>query len=214
MSLEIFSKDFSKENLKATSINESKQPNLFTFSSDENKSEVVKMDDLEFKKELNSLKGVSHLSILLDNLFDEKPLCVFICDINKKLLVNEINDDTKIFLKDFLESNFNSSTKTIISNNVKLLIKTIFQQPKKLETNFFDLQIAEYLIDSSTNSQIRNLVAKYTNADFNDHFVLAFYETYKKQLDALKISNLLDLFQKIEIPLIYALLEMEKVELK
>ena len=187
---------------------------MFTFSSDENKSEVVKMDDLEFKKELNSLKGVSHLSILLDNLFDEKPLCVFICDINKKLLVNEINDDTKIFLKDFLESNFNSSTKTIISNNVKLLIKTIFQQPKKLETNFFDLQIAEYLIDSSTNSQIRNLVAKYTNADFNDHFVLAFYETYKKQLDALKISNLLDLFQKIEIPLIYALLEMEKSGIK
>ena len=36
---------------------------LFTLSSDENKSEVVKMDDLEFKKELNSLKGVSHLSI-------------------------------------------------------------------------------------------------------------------------------------------------------
>ena len=136
MSLEIFQKRFFKENLKATSINESKQPNLFTLSSDENKSEVVQMDDLEFKKELNSLKGVSHLSILLDYLFDEKPLCVFICDINKKLLVNEINDDTKIFLKDFLESNFNSSTKTIISNNVKLLIKTIFQQPKKLETNF------------------------------------------------------------------------------
>ena len=74
----------------------------------------------------------------------------------------------KYFLKDFLESNFNSSTKTIISNNVKLLLKTIFQQPKKLETNFFDLHIAEYLIDSSANSQIRNLVAKYTNADFND----------------------------------------------
>ena len=207
-------KIFSKENLKATSINESKQPNLFTLSSDENKSEVVKMDDLEFKKELNSLKGVSHLSILLDYLFDEKPLCVFICDINKKLLVNEINDGTKIFLKDFLESNFNSSTKTIISNNVKFLIKTIFQQPKKLETNFFDLQIAEYLIDSSANSQIRNLVAKYTNADFNDHFVLAFYETYKKQFDELKSSNLLDLFQKIEIPLIYALLEMEKSGIK
>ena len=74
--------------------------------------------------------------------------------------------------------------------------------------------MAEYLIDSSTNSQIRNLVAKYTNADFNDHLVLAFYETYKKQLDELKISNLLDLFQKIEIPLIYALLEMEKSGIK
>ena len=70
------------------------------------------------------------------------------------------------------------------------------------------------MIDSSANSQTRNLVAKYTNADFNDHFVLAFYETYKKQFDELKSSNLLDLFQEIEIPLIYALLEMENSGIK
>ena len=207
-------KIFSKKNRKATPTAESKQHDLFTNASEENKSEVIKMDDSEFKRELNSLKGVSHLSIALDNPSDEKSLCVFICDSNKKLLVNEINDGTKKFLKDFLESNFSSSTKTIISNNVKFLLKTIFQQPKKLETNFFDLHIAEYLIDSSANSQIRNLVAKYTNADFNDHFVLAFYETYKKQFDELKSSNLLDLFQEIEIPLIYALLEMEKSGIK
>lgn len=207
-------KIFSKDNLKETFVTESKQPDLFTNSSEENKSQVIKMDDLEFKRELDNLKGVSHLSISLDNLLNEKPLCVFICDINKKLLVNEINDDTRMLLKDFLESDFSSSSKTIISNNVKFLLKTIFQQPKKLETNFFDLHIAEYLIDSSANSQTRNLVAKYTNVNLNDHFVLAFYETYKKQLDELKSSNLLDLFQEIEIPLIYALLEMENSGIK
>ena len=43
-------KIFFKENLKATSTTESKQPDLFTFSSDENKSEVIKMDDSEFKE--------------------------------------------------------------------------------------------------------------------------------------------------------------------
>ncbi len=207
-------KIFSKENSKVTSTNESKQVDLFTNSNIENKSEIIKMNDLEFKRELNSLRDVSCLSISLDNFLDEKTSCIFICDRNKKLLVNEINEDTKVFIKNFLELNFNSSTKTIIGNNIKLLLKTIFQKPKKLETNFFDLHIAEYLLDSSANSQTRNLVTKYIDINLNDHFVLAFYETYKKQLDELKSSNLLDLFQEIEIPLIYALLEMEKNGIK
>ncbi len=207
-------KVFSKENSKATTATDLKQPDLFTITNEEIKSEIIKMNDLEFKRELNRLKGMSHLSISIDSLTDEKTLCVFICTKNEKLLVNKINDDIKFFLKDFLESNFSSSTKTIISNNVKLLLKTILQKTKKLETNFFDLHIAEYLIDSSANSQTRNLVAKYTNVHLNDHFVLAFYETYKKQLEVLKSSNLLDLFQKIEIPLIYALLEMENSGIK
>ena len=79
--------------------------------------------------------------------------------------------------------------------------------------NYFDIKVANYLIDSSRRDDFVSVLKTNLNIDYNDDQknkrVFYIKNIYNKLFKELKEHNLINLFYNIEMPLSKILMEME-----
>ena len=148
--------------------------------------------------------------------------------------------NTKTILE-FFRSFFESNQRTIITHDAKKLMKVFRNQGVDIQGPFFDVQLAHYLIDTSTSHDLVKMANQLLNIDLADLEEVSTSGKRKVNLDALSLGKktfdiasqadaiwqlkkhfdyLLDqtksrdVFEKIETPLSNILADMEYVGVK
>ncbi|MFL2609711.1 MAG: DNA polymerase I, partial [Flavobacteriaceae bacterium] len=129
-----------------------------------------------------------------------------------------INDENRDFDK-ILKIFFEDKNITKISNDVKQDIKLLSKKNIKVKGGVFDIKLAHYLINPDINHDIVNLSKNYLNiksSDLKSSEISELTHQLKPLLEKdLEKYNQIDLYYKIEIPLLktLALMENEGVNL-
>ena len=174
--------------------------------------------DISTKLFLNRLKSQKDVSynLVLDNVGITENIIKSASFCWEKDLVYVVNDDFMNFEK-ILKVFFEDEKISKISNDLKSDIKVLNKKNIKINGNVFDIKLAHYLINPDISHDLISISNNYLN--FSNEKEIKDYETYKisnlvlllKPLleSDLKKYNQLNLYKKIEIPLLYTLAQME-----
>ncbi len=198
-------------------------------SSKKEKTRNIELDEL-----VSSLKKAEsfYCKEVLDgkDLFSDKLRgLVFVTGGESSFLeLNWLPGKTEIQKKDLKSFNqiFSDQEKTLVGHDLKKLIKSLDVFGLGVENQLFDVMVASYIIDSSSrNHDLASVVLRETGKELHksneqgtlfgvDPSVVATHGSYilevqEKQVEKLKKDANLGLFEKIEMPLIPVLAEME-----
>ena len=167
------------------------------------------LDRLKFQKDVSYHLVLDNVGIA-ENIIKSASFCW------EKDLVYVVNDDFINFEK-ILKVFFEDEKISKISNDLKSDIKVLNEKNIKINGNVFDIKLAHYLINPDISHDLISISNNYLN--FSNEKEIKDYETYKisnlvlllKPLleSDLKKYNQLNLYKKIEIPLLYTLAQME-----
>ena len=167
------------------------------------------LDRLKFQKDVSYHLVLDNVGIA-ENIIKSASFCW------EKNLVYVVNDDFMNFEK-ILKVFFEDEKISKISNDLKSDIKVLNKKNIKINGNVFDIKLAHYLINPDISHDLISISNNYLN--FSNEKEIKDYESYKisnlvlllKPLleSDLKKYNQLNLYKKIEIPLLYTLAQME-----
>ena len=167
------------------------------------------LDRLKFQKDVSYHLVLDNVGIA-ENIIKSASFCW------EKDLVYVVNDDFINFEK-ILKVFFEDEKISKISNDLKSDIKVLNEKNIKINGNVFDIKLAHYLINPDISHDLISISNNYLN--FSNEKEIKDSETYKisnlvlllKPLleSDLKKYNQLNLYKKIEIPLLYTLAQME-----
>ena len=167
------------------------------------------LDRLKFQKDVSYHLVLDNVGIA-ENIIKSASFCW------EKDLVYVVNDDFINFEK-ILKVFFEDEKISKISNDLKSDIKVLNKKNIKINGNVFDIKLAHYLINPDISHDLISISNNYLN--FSNEKEIKDSETYKisnlvlllKPLleSDLKKYNQLNLYKKIEIPLLYTLAQME-----
>ena len=167
------------------------------------------LDRLKFQKDVSYHLVLDNVGIA-ENIIKSASFCW------EKNLVYVVNDDFMNFEK-ILKVFFEDEKISKISNDLKSDIKVLNKKNIKINGNVFDIKLAHYLINPDISHDLISIANNYLN--FSNEKEIKDYETYKisnlvlllKPLleSDLKKYNQLNLYKKIEIPLLCTLAQME-----
>ena len=167
------------------------------------------LDRLKFQKDVSYHLVLDTVGIA-ENIIKSASFCW------EKNLVYVVNDDFMNFEK-ILKVFFEDEKISKISNDLKSDIKVLNKKNIKINGNVFDIKLAHYLINPDISHDLISVSNNYLN--FSNEKEIKDYESYKisnlvlllKPLleSDLKKYNQLNLYKKIEIPLLYTLAQME-----
>ena len=167
------------------------------------------LDRLKFQKDVSYHLVLDNVGIA-ENIIKSASFCW------EKDLVYVVNDDFINFEK-ILKVFFEDEKISKISNDLKSDIKVLNEKNIKINGNVFDIKLAHYLINPDISHDLISISNNYLN--FSNEKEIKNSEAYKisnlvlllKPLleSDLKKYNQLNLYKKIEIPLLYTLAQME-----
>ena len=167
------------------------------------------LDRLKFQKDVSYHLVLDNVGIA-ENIIKSASFCW------EKDLVYVVNDDFMNFEK-ILKVFFEDEKISKISNDLKSDIKVLNEKNIKINGNVFDIKLAHYLINPDISHDLISISNNYLI--FSNEKEIKDSETYKisnlvlllKPLleSDLKKYNQLNLYKKIEIPLLYTLAQME-----
>ncbi len=163
-----------------------------------------------FEKKMHGKKKVSYT---LHKSDQNELIGISICW--QKDLVYLINLTSKINLS-FIESFFSNDCEKI-SYDLKSDIKLLLQNKISVKSRVFDVQLSHYLINADASHNLINLSKKYLNIQIDknsnelENYEISnlIFQLYNPLCADLKKKNQLDLYEKIEIPLLKVLASME-----
>ena len=163
-----------------------------------------------FEKKMHGKKTVSYT---LHKSDQNELIGISICW--QKDLVYLIYLTSKINLN-FIESFFSDDCEKI-SYDLKSDIKLLLQNNISLKSKVFDVQLSHYLINADASHNLINLSKKYLNIQIdknsneleNSEISNLIFQLHKPLYADLIKKNQLDLYEKIEIPLLKVLASME-----
>jgi len=180
--------------------------------------EIISNKSLElFLNRLKKQKNVSYSFLTKGDNFANLEIknISFSWENNLSYSINDENKDLDKILKIFFED----QNITKISNDVKQDIKLLSKKNIKVKGEVFDIKLAHYLINPDINHDIVNLSKNYLNiksSDLKSSEISELTHQLKPLLEKdLEKYNQIDLYYKIEIPLLktLALMENEGVNL-
>ena len=116
----------------------------------------------------------------------------------------------------FIESFFSNDCEKI-SYDLKSDIKLLLKNKISVKSKVFDVQLSHYLINADASHNLINLSKKYLNIQIDknsnelENYEISnlIFQLYNPLYADLKKKNQLDLYEKIEIPLLKVLASME-----
>ena len=205
---ENYFKIFKQQENKPTHDNE------LNFEIDKKNEENYLSQKLESVKGIRILidKVLSSKSVSIDYLISESNSYISFClSSTISYYVNFNLKDISYTLNLFKEI-FESKILKIIYDH-KHFLKILKANKINIDDNFFDIKIANYLIDSSRRDDLESILKLNINAEISENQihkrVSYIKKTYKLLFDSLKLNGLIDLFLEIEMPLSRILMEME-----
>ena len=194
--------------------NEPSLNNELNFEIDKKNEENYLSQKLESEKGIRILidKVLSSKSVSIDYLISESNSYISFCLSTKiSYYVNFNLKDISHTLNLFKEI-FESKILKIIYDH-KHFLKILKANKINIDDNFFDIKIANYLIDSSRRDDLESILKLNINAEISEnqiHTRVSYIKkTYELLFDSLKLNGLIDLFLQIEMPLSRILMEME-----
>ena len=194
--------------------NEPPYNNELNFEIDNKNEENYLSQKLESEKGIRILidKVLSSKSVSIDYLISESNSYISFClSSTISYYVNFNLKDISYTLNLFKEI-FESKILKIIYDH-KHFLKILKANKINIDDNFFDIKIANYLIDSSRRDDLESILKLNINAEISENQihkrVSYIKKTYKLLFDSLKLNGLIDLFLQIEMPLSRILMEME-----
>ena len=205
---ENYFKIFKQQENKPTTNNE------LNFGIDNKNEENYLSQKLESEKGIRILidKVLSSKSVSIDYLISDSNSYISFCLSSKiSYYVNFNSKDISYTLNQFQEI-FESKILKIIYDH-KCFLKILKANKINIDDNFFDIKIANYLVDSSRRDDLESILKLNINTEISDnqiHTRVSYIKkTYELLLDSLKSNGLIDLFLQIEMPLSRILMEME-----
>ena len=171
------------------------------------------LDGMSYKLFEKIMRGKKTVSYTLHKSDQNELIGISICW--QKDLVYLINLTSKINLN-FIESFFSDDCEKI-SYDLKSDIKLLLQNNISVKSKVFDVQLSHYLINADASHNLINLSKKYLNIQIdknsneleNSEISNLIFQLHKPMYADLLKKNQLDLYEKIEIPLLKVLASME-----
>ena len=171
------------------------------------------LDGISYKLFEKIMRGKKTVSYILHKSDQNELIGISICW--QKDLVYLINLTSKINLN-FIESFFSDDCEKI-SYDLKSDIKLLLQNNISVKSKVFDVQLSHYLINADASHNLTNLSKKYLNIQIdknsseleNSEISNLIFQLHKPLYADLMKKNQLDLYEKIEIPLLKVLASME-----
>ena len=171
------------------------------------------LDGMSYKLFEKIMRGKKTVSYTLHKSDQNELIGISICW--QKDLVYLINLTSKINLN-FIESFFSDDCEKI-SYDLKSDIKLLLQNNISVKSKVFDVQLSHYLINADASHHLINLSKKYLNIQIdknsneleNSEISNLIFQLHKPLYADLLKKNQLDLYEKIEIPLLKVLASME-----
>jgi DNA polymerase-1 len=202
--------------------NDSKNNGQFDLFANTERETISKKNNLIIQKVLDGIsyklfekimRGKKTVSYTLHKSDQNELIGISICW--QKDLVYQINLTSKINLN-FIESFFSDECEKI-SYDLKSDIKLLLQNNISVKSKVFDVQLSHYLINADASHNLINLSKKYLNIqiDKNSNELEKYeisnliFQLHKPLYADLMKKNQLDLYEKIEIPLLKVLASME-----
>ena len=197
---------------KSSNEKEDKQNLEFDFKQQYNSKIFSQKVESKLGTELLIEKISSEKSVALDYCFEKGNSYISFC-LNTEVsyyIQFEYSELSKVI--NSLKAFFLSKSIKIIYDH-KFLSKELQKNNIDFNKNFFDIKIANYLIDSSRRDDLEsiiktNLNTELTESEINSKVVLI-YKLYKILEKDLINHNLIDLFYDVEMPLSSVLMQME-----
>ena len=197
---------------KSPNEEEDKQNLEFDFKQQFNSKTFCQKIESKLGTELLIEKISSVKSVALDYCFEKGNSYISFC-LNTEVsyyIQFEYSELSKVI--NSLKAFFLSESIKIIYDH-KFLSKELQKNNIDFNINFFDIKIANYLIDSSRRDDLEsiiktNLNTELTESEINSKVVLI-YKLYKILEKDLINHNLIDLFYDVEMPLSSVLMQME-----
>lgn len=197
---------------KSSNEKEDKQNLEFDFKQQYNSKIFSQKVESKLGTELLIKKISSEKSVALDYCFEKGNSYISFC-LNTEVsyyIQFEYSELSKVI--NSLKAFFLSESIKIIYDH-KFLSKELQKNNIDFNINFFDIKIANYLIDSSRRDDLEsiiktNLNTELTESEINSKVVLI-YKLYKILEKDLINHNLIDLFYDVEMPLSSVLMQME-----
>ena len=197
---------------KSSNEKEDKQNLEFDFKQQYNSKIFSQKVESKLGKELLIKKISSEKSVAIDYCFEKGNSYISFC-LNTEVsyyIQFEYSELSKVI--NSLKAFFLSESIKIIYDH-KFLSKELQKNNIDFNINFFDIKIANYLIDSSRRDDLEsiiktNLNTELTESEINSKVVLI-YKLYKILEKDLINHNLIDLFYDVEMPLSSVLMQME-----
>ncbi len=197
---------------KSSNEKEDKQNLEFDFKQQYNSKIFSQKVESKLGTELLIKKISSEKSVALDYCFEKGNSYISFC-LNTEVsyyIQFEYSELSKVI--NSLKAFFLSESIKIIYDH-KFLSKELQKNNIDFNINFFDIKIANYLIDSSRRDDLEsiiktNLNTELTESEINSKVVLI-YKLYKILVKDLINHNLIDLFYDVEMPLSSVLMQME-----
>ena len=202
--LKLFGKSLNEE--------EDKQNLEFDFKEEYNSKIFSQKVESKLGKELLIEKISSEKSVAIDYCFEKGNSYISFC-LNTEVsyyIQFEYSELSKII--NSLKAFFLSESLKIIYDH-KVFSKELQKNNIDFKNNFFDIKIANYLIDSSRRDDLEsiiktNLNTELTESEINSKVVLI-YKLHNILEKDLINHNLIDLFYDVEMPLSSVLMQME-----
>ena len=171
------------------------------------------LDGMSYKLFEKIMRGKKTVSYTLHKSDQNELIGISICW--QKDLVYLINLTSKINLN-FIESFFSDDCEKI-SYDLKSDIKLLLENNISVKSKVFDVQLSHYLINADASHNLINLSKKYLNIQIdknsneleNSEISNLIFQLHKPMYADLLKKNQLDLYEKIEIPLLKVLASME-----
>ena len=171
------------------------------------------LDGISYNLFEKIMRGKKTVSYTLHKSDQNELIGISICW--QKDLVYLINLTSKINLN-FIESFFSDDCEKI-SYDLKSDIKLLLQNNISVKSKVFDVQLSHYLINADASHNLINLSKKYLNIQIdknsneleNSEISNLIFQLHKPLYADLLKKNQLDLYEKIEIPLLKVLASME-----
>ena len=171
------------------------------------------LDGISYNLFEKIMRGKKTVSYTLHKSDQNELIGISICW--QKDLVYLINLTSKINLN-FIESFFSDDCEKI-SYDLKSDIKLLLQNNISIKSKVFDVQLSHYLINADASHNLINLSKKYLNIQIdknsneleNSEISNLIFQLHKPLYADLLKKNQLELYEKIEIPLLKVLASME-----
>ena len=179
-----------------------------------------KIEENHFSQKLESEKGIrilidkvlSSKSVSIDYLISESNSYISFCFSSKISYYVNFNLKDISFTLNLFQEIFESKILKVIYDH-KYFLKILKANKINIDDNFFDIKIANYLVDSSRRDDLESILKLNINTDISEnqiHTRVSYIKkTYELLFDSLKSNGLIDLFLQIEMPLSRILMEME-----
>ena len=202
--------------------NDSKNNGQFDLFANTERETISKKNNLIIQKVLDGISyklfekimlGKKTVSYTLHKSDQNELIGISICW--QKDLVYLINLTSKINLN-FIESFFSDDSEKI-SYDLKSDLKLLSKNNISVKSKVFDVQLSHYLINADASHNLTNLSKKYLNIQIdknsneleNSEISNLIFQLHKPLYADLIKKNQLDLYEKIEIPLLKVLASME-----